>query len=249
MPVKDRDKNKMQSRPLVSIILPTWNRASILPRALVSIKAQSFTDYEVLVVDDGSEDDTQQLLSHHDAPIRCLSQAHGGVASARNLGIEHARGRWIAFLDSDDTWMPEKLLTQMQALEQNPEVSMVFSDYEVWDESRDQPELVQTRRYLDEDTSFAALARRNFIGTLTAVVHREALATAGGFDESLVRGSDFDAWLRIARNGKIMRVPGVFARYRRHPKSLTGLDSRQDANTRDEVLARFRERWPEIEKL
>jgi len=229
----------MHSKPLVSIILPTWNRALLLPRALNSIKAQSFCDYEIVVIDDGSEDNTRQVISTHDAPVRYYYQANGGVASARNLGVEKATGQWVAFLDSDDSWMCEKLLLQMQALAQNPDVSMVFSDYEVWDESLSPPEMVQIRCYPGKDTSYSALTRHNFVGTLTVVVQRQSIEAIGGFDVGLKRGSDYDAWLRIARKQRIMRVPGVLARYRRHQNSLTGLDTHQDARTRGDVLGRL----------
>ena len=113
-------------KPKISVIIPTYNRAGILNRAIQSVFNQTFRDFELIVVDDGSTDDTARSVASLPS-IKYLSQNHSGVSKARNLGIEHARGEWLAFLDSDDKWLPEKLERQINYANAHPEIRIFHS--------------------------------------------------------------------------------------------------------------------------
>ena len=114
--------------PLISIIMPTYNRAGYIEEALDSIKKQTFTDYEIIVVDDGSTDNTREILEKHEE-IRCFYVDHMGIAGARNTAVKAARGKWIAFLDSDDLWKEDKLLKQVDYLHLHPDCRIVYTEF------------------------------------------------------------------------------------------------------------------------
>src|ERR1700728_4898735 len=111
-PAMSTDRQQMSAIPRVSVIIPSFNRAHCIAASVESVLAQSFQDFELIVVDDGSTDETQQVLARFGDRIRVIRQDNGGVSAARNAGMRVARGSWIAFQDSDDTWRPEKLQTQ-----------------------------------------------------------------------------------------------------------------------------------------
>lgn len=119
---------------LVSVIIPTYNRAHVLSRAVDSVLAQTFLDWELLIIDDGSTDNTQKIIKskyiHHNQ-IHYYYQANQGVSSARNTGIHHAKGLWIALLDSDDKWLPNKLTEQLSFIQRNPNYKLCHTD-EIW---------------------------------------------------------------------------------------------------------------------
>ena len=114
--------------PLISIIIPTYNRASYIEEALDSIKKQTFTDYEIIVVDDGSTDNTKEILDKYKG-IRCIYLEHVGIAGARNTAVKAAKGKWIAFLDSDDLWKEDKLLKQVDYLHLHPDCRIVYTKF------------------------------------------------------------------------------------------------------------------------
>src|SRR4051794_36269759 len=119
-----------EANPLVSVVIPAFNRAFILPEALDSVLAQTFKDFELIVVDDGSTDDTEEVLRPYveRRGVRFLPQANQGPAAARNRGIEAARGKYVAFLDSDDLWLPIKLSVQIPRMEAHPEAVMSYGN-------------------------------------------------------------------------------------------------------------------------
>ena len=135
--------------PLISIIMPTYNRAGYIEEALDSIKKQTFTDYEIIVVDDGSTDNTKEILDKYEG-IRCIYLEHGGIAGARNTAVKAARGKWIAFLDSDDLWKEDKLQKQVDFLHTHPDCRIVYTEFsnftEIPEDELDerQKELLQT---------------------------------------------------------------------------------------------------------
>jgi len=182
--------------PLVSVIIPTYNRAGQVAEAVASVAAQTFRDFEILVVDDGSTDDTFEVLAALEG-VRVLRHLRRrGVAAARNLGAAEARGEWLAFLDSDDLWLPEKLARQMAYLEARPGLLWCQTD-ETW---------VRQGVRVNKPASHRKVGGRIFLRSLerclvspsAVVLHRQLLADHGGFDADLPAAEDYDLWLRLS---------------------------------------------------
>ena len=179
--------------PLVSVVLTTYNRKNLLRRALRSVCAQAHAPAEIIVCDDGSTDGTQQELAPEFPSINWLKQENKGVASARNLGIRHARGSWIALLDSDDEWKPEKLGLQLECMKRNPRSLACHTDEE-WIRNGNQ---VIPPKFLDKTPKnlFVRSLRRCLICPSSALIHLEVFSEIGLFDESLPVCEDYDFWL------------------------------------------------------
>jgi glycosyltransferase involved in cell wall biosynthesis len=198
--------------PLVSVIIPTYNRAELVQEALASVEAQTFRDFEILVVDDGSTDDTAEALASLKG-IRVLRHdCRRGVAAARNLGIAEARGEWLAFLDSDDLWLTDKLARQMAYLKDRPDLLLCQTD-EVW---------VRNRIKVNKPVSHRKVAGKIFLPSLercmispsAVVLHRRLLSDHGGFDEEMPAAEDYDLWLRLTWRYQVglVEVPLVVKR-------------------------------------
>jgi glycosyltransferase involved in cell wall biosynthesis len=187
--------------PLVSVIIPTYNRARLVQEALASVEAQTFRDFEVLVVDDGSTDDTAEALALQRGVRVLRHRSRQGVAAARNLGIAAARGEWLAFLDSDDLWLPDKLARQIAYLEQRPDLLLCQTD-ETW---------VRNGVRVNKPTSHRKLAGEIFLPSLercmispsAVILHRRLIEEHGGFDEALPAAEDYDLWLRLTWRYKV----------------------------------------------
>lgn len=181
--------------PLVSVVLTTYNRKSMLERALRSVCAQTHAPDEIIVCDDGSTDGTKQELSIKFPSIVWLKQENKGVASARNLGIRHARGSWIALLDSDDEWKPEKLDLQLECMKRTPRSLACHTDEE-W--IRDGNQVIPPK-FLDKSPKdlFVRSLRRCLICPSSALIQRDVFSEIGLFDESLPVCEDYDFWLRL----------------------------------------------------
>lgn len=204
----------MSDNPLVSVIIPTYNRAGVICRTIDNVLAQTYREIEVIVVDDGSTDDTQAKLSRYSGQIRVISQSNGGPARARNRGIEVARGEFIAFQDSDDLWVPTKLERQVSLLKRTDH-SVVCCLCNATFQYEGRPEFTAFQRAwlfptCDEGvwTNVAdVLATRFVLFCQTAMIRREVLSRIGGFDETLKYHEDYELPLRLALEG-----PWVFIR-------------------------------------
>lgn len=188
--------------PLVSVVIPTYNRAADLRRALASVVAQTWEHWEALVVDNHSSDDTIQVVeSFADPRIRLLSvHNHGVIAVSRNLGVARSRGTYVALLDSDDWWFPDKLTQSVQRLEAGADV--VYHDlYIVWSARQQLYWRKRVTRRLRAPTFDDLMWKGNAICNSSVVVRRRVLEGIGGFseDRSLIAWEDYDAWLRLAR--------------------------------------------------
>jgi len=212
------------SVPRVSIVIPTYNRRLLLKETLDSVMAQSYTDFEVLVIDDGSDDGTREMVTGISDPrIRYDGQAHSGLpAAGRNRGIRISRGAWIAFLDSDDLWLPDKLEKQLQLNETRPDIGLFYSMATTIGHGNDQVPTIPYRR-MRSGHVFEDLFYFNFIPTLTVLVRRATLDHVGLFDErpDFKAIEDYDLWLRIAHDYPVLCLPLVTARYRNHEGKLT----------------------------
>ena len=191
---------------MISVIIPTFNRKQLLLEAVESVRRQSFRDWELLVVDDGSTDGTDQVIeSLISDGIRCIRQEHSGVSAARNRGIRAARNDWIAFLDSDDYWHKQKLQQQFEALEANPEYLAVHTD-EIWIRSGVR---VNPRKHHQKRSGwmFHHCLRLCLISPSSILLHRSLLDESGLFDESFPVCEDYELWLRITARRPVFFVP------------------------------------------
>lgn len=205
--------------PLVSVIIPTYNRRDLVQLALDSVLAQAFTDFEIIVVDDGSTDDTNRALQRYGDRITYLWQENQGESAARNRGVRLARGSYVAFLDSDDLWMPDKLHKQLQTLGQNPSVGFAFCDAWLIDNNGVKLDIPPLGTGLErEQLSLQHLMIENSVtaGGSTVVCRKSLLSQVGGFDEGIRFGEDWDLWLRLRVCTEFAFVPEPLACIRRH---------------------------------
>ncbi|MDY0389961.1 glycosyltransferase family 2 protein [Desulfobulbus oligotrophicus] len=194
---------------LITVIIPTCNRAGYLQQAIESVFSQSLPCSELLVIDDGSTDDTvrlvERLASSTSVPVRLFCQENQGVACARNHGVRMARGRFIAFLDSDDRWLPEKLAVQMTAMQAAPHL-LISHTRELWFR-RDQ-RVNQKKKYEPPHGDiFLRSLNMCVVGMSTVLVRRELFDRYGLFDESLPCCEDYDLWLRVGSREPFLLVP------------------------------------------
>lgn len=179
----------------ISVIIPAHNRVDLVGRALASVYAQSLSAQEVIVVDDGSSDGTGDYVRAHFPQTRCIRQSNQGVSTARNRGIAAARGEWLAFLDSDDEWLPQKLEIQRHTLQANPEYRICHSD-EIW--IRRGKRVNPMRKHAKSGGNiFQRCLPLCVISPSSVIVHRSVIETVGMFDEALPICEDYDLWLRV----------------------------------------------------
>lgn len=204
----------------VSVIVPTYNTLTYLPDAIDSILKQTFEDFEIILVNDGSTDRTDQWAKKLTDPrIRYIYQENQGLSAARNTGIDLAQGRYVALLDADDLWEPTKLEKQVAYLEANPEVGMVHSWVSFMDEQgRSTGRIWKTYA---EGMALSQLLHRNDVAVLSVLVRRECFAKVGAFDPSLRSLEDWDMWLRLAVHYSIAVIKEPLARYRQLPGSMS----------------------------
>jgi glycosyltransferase involved in cell wall biosynthesis len=211
--------------PQVSVIIPTYNCARYLPEALDSVLAQTYLDFEIIVVDDGSTDNTQEVLAPYGDQIRVIRQANAGRGAARNAGILAARGEYIAFLDADDLWLPQKLEKQLALFETRPEIAWVYSDYAEFGDSRATQTSFFDRRGLrpppEGQILLHVLADLSITWTGTVVARRTCFERVGLFDVSFPVVQDGDMWTRLASEFEVACADEVLALYRRHPTQVT----------------------------
>lgn len=187
----------------VGVVVPTFNRAHTLGRALDSVLAQTLRPRQIVVVDDGSTDATAELLAKYPDVI-CVRQENRGVSSARNLGIRHCGCDWIALLDSDDEWLPEKLRVQFEALAENPGHRLVHCD-EIWIRSGRRVNPADRHRKRG-GWIFEYCLPLCVISPSAAVIERSLLIEAGGFNEQLPACEDYDLWLRVCSRFPVLYV-------------------------------------------
>lgn len=219
-----RELSETQGSPAVSIIIPAYNTAKYIAEALDSVLAQTFTDYEIIVINDGSPDtdELERALEPYRDRITYLKQENLGSSAARNAGLRRARGRFIALLDSDDVWEPEYLAVNVAALENDPATDVVFPNALLFGDTADAGKTYIELFRIEGEITFARLLTQqcHVWGGVTA--RRDAILDAGMFDESLVSGEDFELWLRILeRGGRIGYHRRVLARYRKRRGSHT----------------------------
>lgn len=214
--------------PLVSIIIPAWNAEKYVKEAVDSALNQTHENIEVIVVDDGSTDSTKNILDSFikNKRIKYFYQTNKGLAGARDTGILSAKGDYIAFLDSDDVFLPQKITKQIQSLEDNSDFGVSYCDLLHFTD--EEPRRFFHHRYhYPSGQLFEALLKKQFINPLSVVIRRSVLDKFGLFDEKLRRSEDWELWLRLARAGvKFLYLNEILAHYRiRSIGNLSSIES------------------------
>jgi glycosyltransferase involved in cell wall biosynthesis len=215
------------STPTVSVIIPTYNCEAYIRETIDSILDQTFQEFELIVVDDGSTDGTQGIVESYGAQVRLVRQSNAGVCVARNRGIREARGKYICLMDHDDFWFPDKLATQARLLEGSPETGVVFSEFTLWhpDPSGHFPAPLSFAPPPDSeqiDPEYSGWIYHQFLLdcwmlTSTAMFRADVFKKCGTFDESLPYSEDWELWLRISREYPFLKLSRSTTLYRQHP--------------------------------
>lgn len=223
----------MAASPLVSIIIPAFNASATLERALASVAAQTYPQWEAIVVDDASTDDTAAAaLRRGDPRCRVIRRGGcGGPSAARNDGLATAKGELVAFLDADDEWLPEKLARQVAALAAHPAAGFCVCDMRaVHEDGSEGPSVFARQLPTAGPDAWKALLASSFVGTSSVVAPRRLVDDVGGFDRSLAVGEDQDLFIKLARRGEVVVVPEALAIYHYRRASYSAGYARDQAD-------------------
>ena len=245
----------LENQPLVTVVIPAYNSANYISAALDSVIAQDYPALEIIVVDDGSTDSTREIVSAYGDRARLLTQVNQGSAAARNNGIRHAQGKYVAFLDADDVWWPHKIRYQVEALIEGG-YKMAYSRFIWW-------YMDVNGKFTDPEAEFAKTSNPNIftdhivtgspyaellldciVWTSTVIVEKAELENVGLFDEHLRKGQDYDLWLRLSRHIDMLGLEQATALYRIHPTSITS--NIKDINYEYLILSRTVKQWGEM---
>ena len=222
----------MTRPPGISAIIPAYNSADFITDAVASMRAQTHPVDEIIIVDDGSSDNTREVIQHLGDDIVTIHQANAGPSAARNAGLARARGEFIAFLDADDQWTPDKTANQLEVFARYPDLALVAADMAEVDATGhtiipsmlDHHGLLEHFQALDGapvPAAMAALTRKNFIPTGTVLVRRAAVIEAGLFTTAIRWGEDLELWAKIAARHPLTCLPVVHMLRRRHESNTT----------------------------
>ncbi len=207
----------------VTVLMPTYNRACYVGHAIRSVLQQTFGDFELLVLDDGSTDDTETVVrAITDPRVRYVRCPHRGISATLNTGVRLARGRYIARLDSDDEWLPEMLATETAVLAVQPEVGLVYARAQAMDAAGHPLAITRGYPLRFPDDALRSMLVDDSTCNIAVVVRRTCLDQAGLFDEAFLAHEDWDMWLRVACRSRFAFVDAVLARFRLHDANLTG---------------------------
>ena len=207
--------------PRVSIIIPTYNSEDTVEETIASVQKQSFSDWELIIIDDGSSDNTVGIIREiEDSRIKLFVYENGGVSIARNRGIARCQGKYIAFLDADDLWAENKLISQIKALDSNLQAQVVYSWTKYIDERGNL--LYDGTRFSYQGDVFKQLLQKNFIlNASNILIRREVLDLVPGFAPELSYAADWDFYLRLAKNFNFVLVPDYQTYYRQSDNSMS----------------------------
>jgi glycosyltransferase involved in cell wall biosynthesis len=227
--------------PEVSVVIPAYNSAKYLPETIESIISQSFKDIEIIIIDDASTDNTSDIIARiNSSDIRYfrLEANHGGPSRPRNVGIQKAKGEFIAFCDSDDLFVPGRLSTAIKFLRNNPDIGMVFTDAQKFDEdtgadignflngydlfhSLPKEKVAESCFIIASEDAFSCLFYENYIMPTGVTVRASVFETVGYFDETITNGDDRDMWFRISKDYPIGFIDKVGFKYRKRANSIS----------------------------
>jgi glycosyltransferase involved in cell wall biosynthesis len=212
--------NMKTIKPQISVVIPVHDRAQTIGRAIDSVLAQELLPDEIIVVDDGSTDETPEILSLYHSEIQVVTQENKGVSAARNRGVLASKARWIAFLDSDDEWLPDKLQKQLTCLQQHPGARILQTE-ERW--IRNNMRVNPGKKYEKKSGNiFKYCLKTCIVSPSTVMCERSLLDEMGGFDETLPVCEDYDLWIRIAAKHPIpLLAEALTIKYGGHPDQLS----------------------------
>lgn len=206
---------------MVSVIIPTYNSAKYIRDAIDSVLQQTYSEFEILVIDDGSTDDTKTIVTENYPQVTYYPVPHKGVSTARNYGITNAKGEYVAFLDADDKWLPQKLELQLACFKINNSLGMVFTENFSFDENG----IINTKFYKRERLMCGDIVKniflKSYVGTSTVMVKKAVFSTVGLFKTNLTIGEDDNLWMRIALRYPVELVDESLMSYRKSAGSLT----------------------------
>jgi glycosyltransferase involved in cell wall biosynthesis len=221
--------------PTVSVIIPTYQRAHWVSEAIESVLAQTYKDYEIIVVNDGSTDNTAEVLNQFQGKIKIIEQENKGVSAARNIAIRNSQGQYIAFLDDDDIWLPSKLEKQILILESNDKIGLLYSDLFYFNEQGTFPN-TKSQNYPIHTACISWMLFLNWNMRIcpepsTVVVSKQTLDEIGVFDETLMSCEDYDLWLRISEKWLV--------HYLNEPLLMYRLSNTNIHNDTEQLLVNF----------
>ena len=218
--------SQVKDRPLVSVVLPVFNGEKYIGETLESIEAQTYRPMELIVVDDGSTDDTMKIVDAFSLQKTVIRQENKGVGDARNVAIRAARGKYIAFNDYDDLWMRDKTSKQVDLFESEKDIDVVYAGAMPFFDSgkkRFQKDKHELSLKLTDENAFALMAQKNLIPITAAMAEKESLIRAGLFDPTFRTCGDYEIWLRMAAmNMRFRYVPEVLTLGRKHAGNISG---------------------------
>lgn len=231
--------------PKISIITPTFNRSDFIAQAIQSVLDQDYGNFEHLIVDDGSTDNTKEVIEPFlaDQRLRYFYQENQGQSAARNLALAHASGDFICFLDSDNSWLPEKLGNQLEEFRRHPEVDVIYGDCITIDENGNEISRDNMRRH----SGFIVLnlLKDNCVSMNTAMTRRRCFDEMGGMSEKRRVADDYDLWLRFSAKYRFLYLPEYFAYYR-VMKDQISTDKTARFNSNEAIISDFRETFPSV---
>lgn len=236
---------------LVSVVLPTFNAAGFLRQTIDSILHQAIENIDVIVVDDGSSDQTVEIARSYGKKVSVIAQANQGVCAARNAGLAEAKGKYICFLDHDDYWYPNKLKNQLLQFQKDPELGVVYSEFLRWPANADGefqvPDslpLFAESDAIDQGYSgwiYHLLLSDCWVLTSSAMIKVEALAKVGAFDLKLPYSEDWDLWLRLSQQYRFTKLSYPYVLYRQHVEQ--GSRTVRPIDYRTKLLSEASRRW------
>ena len=211
----------MLKQPLVSVIVPVFNHQEFIGQAIESVLNQTFTDFEIIVIDDGSTDQTRKIVQRYRPTVRYIYKNHCGAPNALNVGISKVKGSFICWLSSDDQFLPNKLQIQVNAFQANPSLGMIYTDWYEVDTYGNIIKLRRSRTLASHKEAALALLKHNCINGSTVMLKTECFQRAGGFREDYLQGHDHEMWLRLCRYYLFGYIPEPLVFYRKHHKNLS----------------------------
>ncbi len=231
--------------PTVSVIIPVFNGERYIRQTIESVLAQTYRDFELVIVDDGSTDGTTEVVKHYEHNVRYISQANGGASKARNQGICMSRGRYIAFQDADDLWDPNKLAIQAEFLDNNPDIGLVHCDCDGIDEEG--KTFIRWKNSGREEGLYRLFTQGHAVGVFSAMFRRALLARSGLFDEDFPKAGleDSEFMSRLSEITRFHCIPKTLVKHRVHPYSTcrtfanTSIPLEHRALMLDKMMSRF----------